>query len=545
MDALIAACRDVAHSASATRFVVVLPYDQAPSAPTRDGAAASLPRNCRVAWAPPLAVLEKRRGTMNRHNFFLLAAFVASSCASARAAENFTLAITNVNVVDVQRGRLLLDRTVLVKGERIVSVRRGRATPDGTRTVDGTGRFLIPGLWDMHRHIEVETDFPMFVALGVTGLREMGSAGDAWQTWRQPLNATSIRPRVRAAGKILDGERTGELADRIKVRNSADAEAAVARLAEQGADFIKVHDLLLPEAYDAIVAAARAHHLPVAGHVPVAVPARYASERGQRSIEHLGNLFGGLLIDSSSREESIRARLRDIPHHPFGSTEFIAARRAEAVNLTTEAFDAGRARTIAAVLARNHTWQTPTIGALRSFSTLPDSSFANDPNFRYLNAADRKAVLRSPGKWWTEHFTADDTASWRRQYEIQRAMVKILYDAGVPLLAGSDNVAPSMLPGFSLHDELALLVDAGLTPAAALRTATLNPALYFNEADRFGTVAEGRVADLVLLDRNPLLDVRNTRTIRAVILNGRLLDRATLDGLLADAARAAAADVAQ
>ncbi|MGI8581077.1 MAG: amidohydrolase family protein [Chitinophagaceae bacterium] len=280
---------------------------------------------------------------------------------------------------------------------------------------------------------------------------------------------------------------------------------------------------------------AKTKKLKVAGHVPVVVDARKASAAGQASIEHLGNSIGGFLVECSKNEKELRAERLHLAAIPITASMYATTLRAEFKNKLINAFDAAKAHDLASIMAKNKTWQTPTLTALKIFSSIADSSLAHDPKFEYLPAQLQTVIRKSPGKWWSQ-FTKEDTASWRKLYELQLKIVKELYKAGAPFLAGSDNGAAIMiLPGFGLHEELSLLVLAGLPPFKALQAATINPAVFLNKQKELGTVEVGKLADLVLLDANPLEDISNTRKINAVVANGRLLQRKDLDKLLEDA----------
>jgi imidazolonepropionase-like amidohydrolase len=269
---------------------------------------------------------------------------------------------------------------------------------------------------------------------------------------------------------------------------SASAAREVVRQAKLAdADLVKVHDGLSRDAYFAVVDEARKLKLPVEGHVPVALTAAEVSRVGQKSIEH----FTGL--------DEAKA-------------------------------DVKKALELAAILRRNHTWLCPTLIMRQSYASLDDSTFAQDPRLKYVKPSWARRWVRmtvdavnTPREEWT---------SRRAVVQKEKALVGLLQRQGVKILAGTDEISPFCAPGFSLHDELALLVEAGLTPLQALQSATLNPARFFNLTRDLGTIEKGKLADLVLLDANPLRDIHNTQKINAVVVNGRLLDRQTLNQML-------------
>ncbi len=408
-----------------------------------------------------------------------------------------SLAITHVTIVDVAAGRLVPGQDVLVRGGRIVAVGDTTqvAVPPGATVVDGRGRYLIPGLWDMHVHAlfdaEVARTFlPRFVAAGVTGVRDMGGTVEVMRAARFALLAgTLVGPRLVAAGRILDGPQPVDPSVSIAVGSPEEARAAVDSLANHGADFIKVYTLLPRAAYFAVLREAERVHLPVAGHVPAGVTTLEAADSGQRSIEHL---------------------------------------RDEVEPLCKAAADAACGRLLAALRA-HRVWLVPTLVVLRAKAILDDSRLIKDPRLGTMPqlVRDAWAALRAgkqdrPRAYW---------AGKQARFYGELALTGAAWKDGVSLLAGTDAGALYTYPGSSLHDELAQLVRAGLTPAAALRAATLGPAEFLGATDSLGTVAAGKVADLVLLDADPLADIRNSRSIRAVVLRGRLFGREALDAL--------------
>jgi imidazolonepropionase-like amidohydrolase len=421
---------------------------------------------------------------------------------SDRAASRPSVVIRGVTVVDVVAGRLLPDRTVTVAGDRIASVTRSTSSPlpPGARVVDGAGGFLIPGLWDMHGHAlwseeAMRTFLPLYVAHGVTGVRDMGGRLPVLASYRAAVDGDDPPwPRVIAAGEVLDGPEPVQADISIPVPDAASAAEAVRHLARSGADFVKVYTLLSREAWLATIAEADRLGLVVAGHVPGDVSPEEAARAGQRSIEHL-------------RDEI----------EPF------CARDA-----------AEECARLARVFREERTWQVPTLVALRAKSHFDDPALATDARLRYLPADLREEWLA-----WQRARTErgpDHAASKRARFADELWLTGFLAREGVPLLAGTDAGVAFCHPGSGLHDELELLVEAGLTPLDALRAATLGPAGYLDARATMGSIEVGRLADLVLLRRNPLVDVGATREIEGVVLRGRLLERRDLDRLLDEVA---------
>jgi imidazolonepropionase-like amidohydrolase len=437
------------------------------------------------------------------------------------------LVLTHLTVIDVTRGRAKSDMTMMIEDEHIVGL--GRAgkikVPQGARVIDTTGKYLIPGLWDMHVHEwNKEIVFPLFIANGITGVRDMFAPLSPIKQWRAEIAlGTTVGPRIFAAGIIVDGPYPFCKPCTIAVSNADEGRKAVLKVKEMGADFIKVYSMVPRDAYFAIAQEAKQQHMVFAGHVPEFVSAAEASDAGQKSIEHLM----GVLVACSAKEAELRK-------------ENEAKLRAEGIRLDTamleqaaalDSFDEKKASTLFARFVKNGTWMSPTLTVLRAVAFSGDADFRNDPRMKYIPDSLDKQWEDAYG--WKEH-TPEFNAQAKRVFQKQVEVVGMMNRAGVRFIAGTDTPGPYIFPGFSLHDELALLVQAGFTPAEALRTATINPAEYFDLEKSLGTVEKGKMADLVLLDANPLTDINNTRKIAAVILGGRYLPKGTLQKMLAE-----------
>ncbi len=462
--------------------------------------------------------------------------------APVASGQDASLAITRVTLIDVETGERLPDQTVLVEGDRITVVgpSTGVAVPAGAMVVDGTGQYLIPGLWDLHVHAardgRARRFWPLFLAHGVTGIRETGSYTDSLLAWRVEARRQPERaPRIVWSSPMLDGD-PPSYSHGLAVRTPEEARAVVAQMHALRFDYLKVYNGLSREAFFALADEARRVGIPIAGEVPDAIAPVEAAEAGMRSFEHLWNLFEAcvpgatVLRDSLSRLD--RADAPDEQRRAVREAQY----RGWLGGMQAACRDA-----LVADLAAAGVWQVPTLVVNRSYSFM-DSTWTADPRRRWVPArvlaewdALREEVLAEYGP--------TGVAAWRARYRHEADLLRRMAAAGVGVLAGSDaSDEPFVYAGASLHDELALLVAAGLTPLQALQAATLNPAVFLSRDD-LGTVAPGKLADLVLLDADPLVDITNTQRIRSVVLNGRLLDRPTLDALLDQAE--AAADVSE
>ena len=441
------------------------------------------------------------------------------------------IVIAHATVINPGTSSVQANRTIVINGDRITSISEteGFQAPKNARVIDATDQYLIPGLWDMHVHSAFGDWFPggrdiilpLFIANGVTGVRDMGGDTPILLEWRKEIaDGRIIGPRMVISGPMLDGYLPdGKLRfpSSVAITTPASAVAAVDLLKTQGVDFIKVQSVISHDAYLAAAAEAHKKGLPIVGHVPDKVRIEEVVEAGQKSIEHLMGIFEGC---STEEDKFIKGQ---------GSLKLL---------LTTQ--DQRRCDSLIKLLAQNQTWQVPTLAWQRGGTFLDQRDLKHQPLDRYVPAYWRDVTWRH----FTEEMMPDllrDSLELRQDYFARNLqMVGAMHRAGTPFLAGTDT-APGVyiMPGFSLHDELANFVEAGFTPMESLQTATSNPAKFLGMDASFGSVEPGKIADLVLLGANPLRDIRNTQKITAVVANGRLFDRVALDEILASVEAAA------
>ena len=449
---------------------------------------------------------------------------LGSACAARVEAQfkphDSIIVIKNVNVVDVAAGKIQPDMTVVIDGDRITSVAKPSQIHSHVKptVVDGRGKFLIPGLWDMHVHVmfgdwipgSKEVSLPLFVANGVTGVRDMGGNLDTLLAWRKEIAAgTLIGPHMVIAGPMLDGPKP-RFPDSVSLSSPEQARKTVDDLKVRGVDFIKVQSFIQRDEYFAVVEEAKKQHLVLVGHVPDVIRASEASNAGQKSIEHFTGVFEGC----STRED-------DFLKGPKTPKQFL------------DSYDDARCKALIAQFARNHTWQVPTLVWERGQWLVDVTDYSKWPELKYAPQSWQKKSWPTFIKSIETELDTDPVAARRQFVQKELEMTRAMRNAGVQFMAGTDTAAAvAVMPGSSLHTELEYFVEAGFTPAESLRTATLNPAIFLGEQEDRGTVAQGKIADLVLLDANPLEDIHNIRRISAVILNGRLFDRAELDKML-------------
>ena len=478
----------------------------------------------------------------------VLSSILIASSSSRLAAQQAALpvVIRDVSVVHVERGTIESDRTVTLHGGRIQSISGPGPLPTGARVIDGSDRYLIPGLWDMHGHAlpatrepngewwepDYESALKLLVANGVTGLRDMwGTLEMAAHVRDERARTSPAWPRILTAGGIIDGPEPFH-PGLISVASPSEGRAVVDSLQAGGASFIKVYSALPADLYREVVRYANSRGMAVAGHVPSAVRAADAAAAGQRSFEHLYGVLEGCSSDETALIADNIAYLDDRAAHRSDPVDD----RAYFERLLSS-HDDRRCSELLEFLAELQVWQVPTLVAHRGVFRLRETEAADDPRLAYVHPTAR-AQWQPSSYDETRSFVDTDWSLRSRRWERLLALVGEMNEAGVPILAGSD-FHPTLaftFPGFGLHEELELLVRAGLSPAEALRTATLNPARYLGTTDSLGTIGPGKAADLVLLDRNPLEDIRNTRSIRGVSVGGRWLNRGQLDDLLEDVA---------
>ena len=473
---------------------------------------------------------------MNRRR--RLNTFVLCFIGLASAGFAQTLIFQHATVFDATGAAAKKNYTVVVRDGRIASVTpQAKTEPEtepGARVIDATGKYLIPGLWDMHVHITApEIVFPLLLANGITGVREMysGVSLATVRQWKQLPDA----PRMYAPG-FIDGplmSQAGKLPDAIAVSNAEQARLAVRFLQAEGADFLKIYNSVPRDAFLALAEEARTVGIPIAGHVPEEVSPIEASDQGMRSEEHLNNL----LLGASTRETELREeRVATMYSQQITGEQRLRLLAWPMLAGLVDTYDEKKAAAMFRVFVKNETRQTPTLSILSGFVHELDDEFINDPRLRFVPKTwsvnwDPRVIfyLRDlpPAEYDVLH------QRMRMLLTRYRKLVGDMNRAGVELLAGTDmNPFNPVLPGWGLHQELVLLRESGLTPMQALQTATRNPARYFGILDETGTIEAGKSADLVLLDADPLADIQNTQKIAAVVSRGRYYSRQDLDAML-------------
>jgi imidazolonepropionase-like amidohydrolase len=490
--------------------------------------------------------MHRSRGRRLRRAALVLVAGLLAACAGGPGSpihhiERGTV-LRNVVVVDTRQGTLSPGRAVAWEGgviRQVLADHQVRVAA-GVTTVDGQGRYLVPGYVDMHTHAlggpeAGQGAWPLFVAHGVTGIREMSGSEPAVQAARRHNAA-------RREGRLLAPEIVAIPGDLLAA--PVPPEVAVAQVRRQkayGADFIKVVNAT-PASVLAVLQEAQRLQLRVAGHLPSGVDTLTAVQAGWGSIEHLGAGMGHLL-DCSTEAAGIRQALRSgqgapaVPPTPEGVVSPMLGRALDApfFQRVLDTLDPTACDALASRIAGSTTWEVPTLVRLRSMLRSDDAAWRVQPSLAYVPPPTRALWARLADRY-TATTPAAARESFARYYDGDRRFVGLLARQGAKLLAGSDVGGIWLVPGASLHDEFGELASAGLTPLQVLQSTTLNPAAFLGREADMGTIDAGKRADLVLLEADPLQSVSHLSRVHAVVVNGRLLTRAHLDALLKQAA---------
>jgi hypothetical protein len=463
-------------------------------------------------------------------NIFFFVLVITQLNANSQLKRRADMSIENVNIVDVETGSIITGMDVIVKGDRIHNVLKSGTTEiDAIRRVDASGQYLIPGLWDMHAHPddpemwrmnpdESSRDLllPLFVLHGVTGIRDMAGSLKVVNEWKEKMaNGSLLGPKIFAAGPLIDGPNPmwdGSIG--ISSKNAAIGK--VDSLIEAGVDFMKVYSLLPDSIYYALSEYASSLDFPFCGHIPQNVTNSAASKSGMKSLEHLLDIP----LECSSEETRIRNNTLDYRGIDDRLSKYVFRTKR-----MIETYNSQKAKTLYSEFVKNDTWITPTISMWYKNAYFEKEVKEDQIYFKYLP--------KYMQKYWTPQ--VNDHLRYRQKeflevnqllVEHYKLIIKDMHEAGVRLLAGTDMGAnPLCWPGLGVHLEIAMMEEAGLSPAEALKTATINPAIYLGIEEDYGTISSGKFADMVLLSENPLETVSNTQKIVGVIKSGNYFNK--------------------
>jgi hypothetical protein len=460
---------------------------------------------------------------MRKTTFILVFIFMISflSCVKTEKAD---IAIQNIAVIDATGSKIKSGMTVLITGNRILKINKTQKIKlaESAKVVDGSEKFLIPGLWDMHIHPYDEEEslskemMALFIANGITNVRVMSGYPKLHQ-WREEISSGNmIGPRMIIASPPAEGPGPGTDGT-FGISSEEKGRQFVRKSKSEGADFIKVLSYLPHDVYFAIVDEAKKQGLSFVGHVPYSVSAAEAAEAGQLSLEHKYSI----LIPCSPLEEEIR-------NHFMNISPTLRNRIREYADID---FNEQKAKELFTHLVVNGTFVCPTLVVWNNVASRNREELDNDSRLSFYPPG-----VRDWFKDMAEKLIDDEVSNnLQRMSSKSHYIVGAMNKAGVKLLAGTDTGAGMSLylvQGFSLHDELELFVESGLTPMEALQTATINAAECMRKIDSLGTIEEGKIADLILLEENPLLSIENTKKINSVFYDGKYFDRSKLDEIL-------------
>ncbi|MCW8093089.1 amidohydrolase family protein [Alteromonas sp. ASW11-130] len=437
--------------------------------------------------------------------------------------------ISNTNIVDVVQGQVVEHQTIAIQDEKIIGITPTSSTPlkGSQRAIDGTGLYAIPGLWDMHVHLSHDdiarnSMLPLYIVYGVTGVRDM--KGDCFECngygdyshhtvkqWVADIhNNKLVGPYIIASSDIIH-----DIDDVTKlVQQSKPSTNLVEELIHRGVHSIKLYDEVEKNAFYALMEEANRSNLPVTGHVPFSVKASEASRLKMKSMEHLS----GVIEECSSEEDRLRRALETATGEQDSDYTSI-------VGQYIATFDSQKCSRLIDTLKQNHTWQVPTL------SILFNRKWQSDSRINYVSAQERK-FWQQLERWERKQFggkTQGDIPGWNH---LKFQVVKQMYQQGIKILAGTDSSYWGIFPGSALHQELELLVRAGVSDLDALRAATIYPVQYLEQENVMGSIEAGKFADIVLLESNPVKEIGNTRKIHTVIVRGKVYDKAAREQLL-------------
>jgi len=438
----------------------------------------------------------------------LLALLALAQSTPLVLAQSPPLVIEHVSVIPMERELVLADQTVVVRDGRIAALGAAStvAVPPDAQRIDGRGRFLMPGLADMHVHVWDENDLYLFVACGVTTVRNL--FGDPLHlAWRKRIESGElVGPRIYTAGPIIDGK-PAVWPGSVELTDPDQASEVVSAQKAAGYDFLKPYARLTRECYEALAVAGEEQGMRLMGHVPEALALSDVLAAGQATIEHLGGF-----AEAAQRADT-----------PLHAIDF----RNE--SLAWKEVDDARLAVVAKEIRAAGAWSCPTLVVMQKWTQGADAeALAARPEMRYVSPFMRAAWNPKSPSNYLATLPAETVKAAHDKLPFEMKAVRALRDAGAGILLGTDMGNPFVTAGFALHEELGYLVAAGLTPYEALRAGTAEAARCMQAADDWGTLAVGRRADMLLLSANPLVDVRDAAKRVGVVLHGRWLSEEEL-----------------
>lgn len=471
---------------------------------------------------------------------FLLVCFLYFKCTPTGEVFENAICIQNISTIDPNEG-LKKNQTVVIQDGRITKIRNSSEIKlaASNKIIDGTGKFLIPGLWDAHIHFSYLEELApfmldMFLAYGITSVRDTGGRIEFVKKWKdQAKKNPNASPRVMIAGPLLDGKPNvydgsdpGHPPLSVGLATEKDVSEQIDFLISEGVDLLKAYEMLTPEQFSMVIEKAKSKGLKVTGHVPLSMDVMSASNMGLNSMEHMRNLELSVATNAEELLTQRRELLKNVNEKLGGElrSSIHQAQRETAI----KNFDEEKANQVLDILKENQTWQVPTMALNTLRVTKP---FKKDPwwnSFDYLPNTIKNNWVET-----IEMMMGSDVSKFQTDHaDWMMMMIKKVHEKGIGIMAGTDTPIGFLTPGYSLHEELNVLHQAGIPPLEVLKSATWNPARYFNMDCELGSIKETMIADLLILDANPLEDINNTQKINSVIKNGTLHDREALDQIL-------------
>jgi len=466
--------------------------------------------------------------------------FFSYSCNNQKIVINNGYAITNITIIDPIEG-VSEKMTIIIIDNRIAQLDKSKNINLSNTNIiyDGTGKYIIPGLWDFHVHFSFIKDlapsmFNLFLGYGITSVRDTGGELEFVQQWKQKsIKSPNISPRVKIAGPLIDGEKnvydgSSNSYPKLSIQNK-DEDAIKANLEflySFGIDFFKAYEMLSPEQFLLVTSYAKEKNMKVTGHVPLSMDVSSAIDAGLNSMEHLRNLELSISTDSdelfNQRNEILCCS--DILKGSVLRSNIHNLQRMPAVST----IDTNRMKLVFSKLAENEVSQIPTLNLYHGFSNYKFLDKNWSKSFNYL-------PLDISNKWKSEINNFRSSKPNENSQAFSKWMMNMVFEMrkyNIEFISGTDTPIGYQTPGYSLHDELSLLSKSGLSNLEVIYSATYAPAKYFNMEDSLGAIQRNRIADLIILNNNPIEDIENTKDIWSVIKNGNYFDRLELDSLL-------------
>jgi imidazolonepropionase-like amidohydrolase len=474
---------------------------------------------------------------MSRHFFSLLLSLLLVNATAQK--KKVDVLIQAATIIDVEHGKLIPGKTIAIKGSNIVAVVNNQAADsfEAANTIDAKGKYIMPGLWDMHMHFgggdtlieENKNLLMLYLANGITSVRDCAAdISPSVLQWRKAINAGSLKgPTIYTAGPKLEGYKSIWAGD-IEVDNRAELNKAIDSLQKISVDFVKITDnTMKPALYLEALTETRKRRFQITGHIPAALTLTQVSNAGLSAIEHIGYLLRAGNNDEAGYSTKI------------ASGQFTAR---DYNKILLQNFDTAAAMKVYRQLAKNGTAVVPTLSISYTVAYLDQNDHNNDDYLQYIGKG-----LRNTYNWRVERAAKDsaDAIQFRHElFERSAGLLRLLQKAGVKIIAGTDAGYLNSFdyPGLSLHKELALMVKYGLTPLQALQASVINGPAFFKRGAVYGSIAAGKMADLLLLDENPLQNITATEKINTVIVKGDVYNRQRLDELLQEVKRRAASN---